>query len=310
MYVSLIGGLGNQLFQLAHALSKSPNKKPYLVSGFSHSRENHEGLPEIFSFSTNEHCFHIQKKPNIWQTRVHNVLIRLSVQKHPSVVSKLLIGFGSTLLSILIYKRFERNLINTEVARGVDFHDLTPTDKNTLEIGYFQSSKYLGQKQVIEKMKSLKLRKTSVALVELQALSQKETPLIVHVRLGDYKKEKNIGLLDQNYYQRVLEVAWNDTEFKKIWVFSDEIELAKSYLPLEYKEHIRWIQSVDNSPSMTFEAMRYGKGYVIANSTFGWWAAALSYNDSPIVYCPSPWYAGQHSPDEIIPQNWHTIPRA
>jgi len=309
-YVSLIGGLGNQLFQLAFALTKSPEREPNLLSGLSYVRRSDVGKPEIFSFTVGEIASHFEIQPDIWIERIHNALVRLSVEKKSKPAAKVLLTIGVVALSRLISKRLHVDRIKIRVSRGIDFVDPIQNSKNTLHIGYFQSSKYLKNREVLEKMKSIKANSKSVALEELQLLSQIENPLVVHVRLGDYKQETNIGMLDEGYYKRALMLAWKETEFKKIWVFSDEIELAKSFIPVEYHEFVRWIQDVDNSPALTFEAMRLGRAYVIANSTFSWWAAALSRNDSPDTYCPKPWYAGVNSPEEIIPDNWHTIPRA
>lgn len=310
IYVSLIGGLGNQLFQLAFALTKSPERAPNLLSGLSHVRRSSDGQPEILSFTVGELASHFEMKSNIWIGRIHNTLVRLSVEKKINPAAKILLTIGVVALSRLISQRLHRDKIKISVSRGIDFLDPGQSTKDALYIGYFQSSKYLMDKKVLERMKGIKAISNSAALEELRSLSQKENPLVVHVRLGDYKLETKIGILDEGYYKKALMLAWNEIEFKKIWVFSDEIELAKSFIPVEYHKFIRWIQDVDNSPALTFEAMRLGHAYVIANSTFSWWAAALSRNDSPDIYCPKPWYAGENSPEEIIPENWHTIPRA
>ena len=67
---------------------------------------------------------------------------------------------------------------------------------------------------------------------------------------------------------------------------------------------IRWIDSVDDSVVATLQAMRLGRGYVIANSTFSWWAAYLSLNPGVEVVAPSPWFMGMEDPKELIPPNW------
>ena len=143
----------------------------------------------------------------------------------------------------------------------------------------------------------------------MKKLSEVELPLVVHVRLGDYKIEKNIGILSPEYYKNALEQIWDESQFNRIWVFSDEIELAKKFIPEIYHHKVNWFDSIDGSTISTFEVMRYGKGYVIANSTYSWWAAMLSYCEWVKVVCPEPWYVGQNSPLRIIPGNWQTVSR-
>ena len=53
--------------------------------------------------------------------------------------------------------------------------------------------------------------------------------------------------------------------------------------------------------------MRLGRGYVIANSTFSWWAAYLSLNPGVEVVVPSPWFMGMEDPGELIPPNWKQL---
>ena len=308
-HVSLIGGLGNQLFQLAYVLSLPSNNKPILVSGLSHTRKNQDGKPEILSFSAEAHARHIEKSPTRLFIRVHNILIRFSVESEPSRLVTSIVKFCSSILSILTRKNFGRR-IRVAVAKGIDDSELSLQSGASLNLGYFQTSRIIENEYVLEKMKSLEIKSPSPALLELRNLSQSENPLVVHVRLGDYKNEENIGLLNINYYQSALSQIWDDKKFHKIWVFSDEIDLAHHYIPLQYQKHVRWIESVDNSPSLTFEAMRYGQGYVLANSTYSWWAAILSYSSRPTVMCPTPWYQGKNSPKTIFSKNWHTIPRS
>jgi len=53
--------------------------------------------------------------------------------------------------------------------------------------------------------------------------------------------------------------------------------------------------------------MRFGKGYIIANSTFSWWGARLSYEEEPDVIVPKPWFAQAEVPIDLIPSNWEEL---
>jgi hypothetical protein len=69
-----------------------------------------------------------------------------------------------------------------------------------------------------------------------------------------------------------------------------------------------FIDDIWNSASATFEIMRLGSAYVIANSSFSYWAAMLSRTPNPLVIAPKPWFQGAESPNQILPANWATIP--
>jgi hypothetical protein len=61
------------------------------------------------------------------------------------------------------------------------------------------------------------------------------------------------------------------------------------------------------APAETLELMRHCHAYVIANSTFSWWGAYLSYNFDSIKVGPTPWFKGEPSPKDIIPRSWKTF---
>jgi hypothetical protein len=153
-------------------------------------------------------------------------------------------------------------------------------------------------------MTSLKVREPSQQLLKLGALAKTEEPLIVHMRFGDYRLENSFGLLTQKYYQESVKELWSSGDFKSVWVFSDEIDEARRYLQDTKISEIRYIPDVAKSSAQTLEAMRLGKGYVIGNSSFSWWAAQLSDNVNAKVIAPTPWFIGQDEPSALIPPNW------
>jgi hypothetical protein len=66
----------------------------------------------------------------------------------------------------------------------------------------------------------------------------------------------------------------------------------------------------DISPSETLELMRYGRAYVIANSSFSWWGAYLRMNHRASVYAPKKWFKGMEDPADLIPPDWRIVPIA
>ena len=85
--------------------------------------------------------------------------------------------------------------------------------------------------------------------------------------------------------------------------------MAREFLPKDCGLPIRMIDQVNGSTALTFEIMRLGYGYVLANSTFSWWAAYLTRNLEVEVVAPEPWFIGHPDPDLLIPRDWHRILR-
>ena len=72
---------------------------------------------------------------------------------------------------------------------------------------------------------------SSESIEQYKSISFEEEPLIVHIRLSDYLTETKFGILPLEYYDKALNIMFTQYRFKKIWVFSDEIEKAKEFIP-------------------------------------------------------------------------------
>jgi hypothetical protein len=144
-------------------------------------------------------------------------------------------------------------------------------------------------------------------LKKLNLVAEVEMPLIVHCRFGDYLLENDFGIPSREYYQAAITSLLNKKIYKSIWVFSDDLTRAQEKIDSKNLLPIRWISTVDNSDVSTFQAMRLGRGYVIANSTFSWWAAYLSLNPIADVVAPNPWFMGMEDPVNLIPPTWRQL---
>jgi hypothetical protein len=144
---------------------------------------------------------------------------------------------------------------------------------------------------------NLKPLNPSNELESYSYLAKIETPLVVHFRFGDYVQEGGFGIPTFDYYGSAIEELWSSGNYNKIWVFSDEPEKVPSSLMQKYERDLRWIPMVSGSSVQTLEAMRMGYGFVIANSTFSWWAVYLGDFSNKVVVAPKVWF-GPHGPKD------------
>jgi hypothetical protein len=175
--------------------------------------------------------------------------------------------------------------------------------RNTLLIGYFQTDRFIEQIGV-DKFISGSATLNSV-VEEYRELSKLEMPLVMHVRLGDYRNESKIGILSDNYYLDNYQFLWSTGKYQKIWLFSDEPNEAIKLLHSNLIPYVRVIDSHNLSSAQTLEVMTFGKGYLIANSTFSWWGAYLSKTANAEVIAPLPWFKNLPEPRFLVPKNWN-----
>lgn len=306
IYLSLTGGLGNQLFQMAAALSIANGDEVEVEWINSRPRLNSSQEPEICDFTLpvnvkfqKRHKFHALGSKSV------GYLLRAGVNPRKYESSKLFrqtMAFLASVVNIATFKKFIQIYVN----KGVGYSHEVPLDehKSLHLIGYFQTFKWLERGDSTGGLKNIKTRIKSPQLMELIELAATEKPLVVHMRFGDYRLENSFGLLTPRYYQDSIRELWKSERFQAIWVFSDEIDQAQKYLSESEFKDIRFIPDVAKSSAQTLEAMRLGNGYVIGNSSFSWWAARMSYSYGAPVIAPTPWFIGQNEPKELIPQNW------
>lgn len=307
-YIYLTGGLGNQFFQLAAGVYVSSSNELNMEWGIGKPRLNVLGEPELASFILPEGAKLIPRKEANWLvSKTTGFVLRqgVSPRRYEGIP-----GFklSTRLIARIITSFYFRRNLTLKVGEGVGWCDIKEDRRNALLIGYFQTYRWLENSRVKSAMKGLKLKVESEELLDYAKLALSERPLIVHLRLGDYKEEDSFGIPDQVYYANAIETLWKTGRFQKIWIFSDEPELAAQILVLNSSDNIRWIPEISNSSSQTLELMRHGQGYVIGNSTFSWWGAMLSYTlDAPVI-APEPWFRKMESPVDILPPNWVRLP--
>lgn len=301
-YVVLYGGLGNQLFQIGRAISQNNFEKIEVLLDYGNYRMNSDGLPEIASFAwpTNlRFCKH--RKRNIFAQKLLNYAIRLSTSEH----RKFMKGNVQFWLNVFLTLNLKR-VVRVKIANGIGFCDLDG-ERYSLHIGYFQSYKFIKNMEII---RDVKLKNYSQNLLSNINLLRAQDPIILHIRLGDYKNNPQFGVLGEEYYLQSINILMDVAYYRKIWVFSDDIHMTKKYFKnLANDFQLRFISTEELNTSETFELMRHGSRYVIANSTFSWWAAFLTVNENAKVIAPVPWFSMMKDPVDILPLTWKKLDR-
>lgn len=308
-YVHLTGGLGNQLFQITAARSRSMNDLVVQLS-LGAPRLNSNCLPDAsdfqypFPIEFSEKQFHkIYKR---FLSKTAGYLLRQGMspttpEKNP-VYRRLVLAAGSIVFSV----GFRLRLSVTQ-ATDNGYCDLPKKRISEYLIGYFQSYHWADSLTTEESLKNIKLKKSSKDLTLFIQQVQGKSNLLVHVRLGDYKNESGFGIPSRNYYSKSISTLFEKVRFDQLVLFSNEPLEAIEYIPQKYRDMVLLAPDFSGSASETLEAMRHMDAYVIGNSSLSWWGAYLSYNAAAPVICPTPWFRFNPEPRALIPHAWKRV---
>lgn len=193
---------------------------------------------------------------------------------------------------------------NTEVKeKDFMFNHIPLPDLGNYDLnGYFQSAKYWqGYEKQIETLFEFTDNLTNHCLSLLPNNGRKN--IAIHVRRGDYVGNPSHYNLSIRYYLNALnKLNWED--FNLVF-FSDDIDYAKFHfgcLPNSYFPHGSEIEDLCT--------MSLCDHFIIANSSFSWWAAWLCKNPDKIIYRPEEHFAGnqlKHDIKDLYPSEWRVI---
>ena len=172
--VHLTGGLGNQLFQYAAAVSLNPTKI-LLESSIGKPRRNNGGDPEIASFELIQSAKIVEtiNSLNFIASKVAGFLLRTGVSpknwENKGIVKQLLRTAGELVISI-----WRRQPLQIIQGKGIGFSPIEHKKSNQYLVGYFQS--YIYSDSVASKIKQIKIENPGQDLLELTRAADTELP--------------------------------------------------------------------------------------------------------------------------------------
>lgn len=309
--IPLTGGLGNQLFQLAFAIYISRRiSLPYLLEqGIAKPRQV-AGYASLFQLGIGDIALAESRKETSPSQLISKIygwnLVNGVYGRYGKQVS---FRRFAELLSSVVFSLRVRRWCSIYISSGLGYDEKFNTEKSGgLYIGYFQSFRYAIEVGVFEQLMRLVPINQSQLLEKWITEVEKLRPILLHVRLTDYASENSFGLLDDSYYRDSLNFLKSNGVKGPIWVFSDD-KLAAMHLLAKVSEEfdLNFFDSDGLSDVENWYLMRKFSAFVIANSSFSWWAAFLRDKQNSFVCYPIPWFKSQEAPRDLFPDNWIPI---
>ncbi len=273
----IMGGIGNQLFQIANTLAYS--LKHSLIPVFKKIKES----PSI-----------VKTRPVYWKTAFCKI----------SVIKNLL----SLKLIPIIEKKFTYHKIPSPTQ--------IPNIHNKLGIifkGYFQSAKYFDiyRKKLLNYLYFISPSEKKYLKKKFPEIYNKEIiSIALHIRRGDYLTFPNvyINLIETDYYKNSIiyfQEKFSKSNYKFV-VFSDDQEWSRNYMKKKFP-HIKHIVPILKD-YLELYLMSCCNHQIIANSSFSWWGAFLNANPGKIIIAPKKWF-GVEGPykHDLYMEDWIII---
>ncbi|MDA5554943.1 alpha-1,2-fucosyltransferase [Streptococcus thermophilus] len=115
-------------------------------------------------------------------------------------------------------------------------------------------------------------------------------------------------ICDRNYYEKAINHIINTVEQPIFVVFSDDLEWASELMRSIIKDRYPLlVEKGDNNVAEKLFLMSSCKHFIIANSTFSWWAAYLGEFSDKIVVSPNIWFKSNNQFHPLILDDWIKI---
>ena len=284
---NLMGGLGNQLFQIFATIS-------YAVKS-----QNIFKFYDINTLGTGNTTV----RNTYWNTFLH-ALKPFLTKEFPTI-----------------------DIIKEQGFHYTEISPFSLVNRNTCLLGYFQSYKYFEPYFALIyrllKIEDMKLKVFKRAELSEDFL---KNCISMHFRLGDYINIQHVHpLLKNDYYEKALNyINQHAPTYRNIIFFCEDKDLEevknmikkikgnvdKNRYVTDAEEKYRFIRCKNELEDWEQMLLMSACGHnIIANSTFSWWGAYFNNYLNKIVCYPSVWFSPskQHDTKDLFPPEWIKI---
>jgi hypothetical protein len=288
--INLMGGLGNQLFQIFTTIAYAIKHKHKFIFPYSDK---------------------LAQRVTYW----NNFMLSLKI-------------FTTANLNNRVSNNDIQNM-EVIGENGFRYNELPPVDSSrTFKLyGYFQSYKYF-ENEVLQIYSLLRLDKHKEQIMGEYAnlFSTEKINISMHFRLGDYKQLQHYHpIMPPLYFQYALTSVFENSKSinANVLYFCEEEDndIVQHYIHVlklhfentQYKiDFVKVNDSIPDWKQMLIMSCCHHN--IIANSSFSWWGAYMnSYTDKIVCY-PSLWFGqtmhehhGYKDTQDLFPENWIKI---
>jgi hypothetical protein len=321
--INVSGRLGNQIFHLALAILLMNSGHKVKLFGahlrlnkvFKTYNTNYRSL-KLNSFNSNLHLIKINvvKMSNILPVKIKNLLKLVSfrfIDRKDSNFIKNNSSFGPSISPN--YK--EMQLLNGTYSEEFIMRKFKKVTKISLDKSknyviqgywqYFDLAKY-SKNHLLNMINNEQKSRILIKYKSLFEHDYTKSGVAVHVRGGDYIKLSEFNIITESYYSKAISIMAKKVCAPKFYFFYDDLGQLKKLIPFIPNNSVLVSESTKNEVD-DFLLMMNFKHFIIANSTFSWWASFLSSQKNKIIIRPKKFFMNKedylHNKDMIEIQN-------
>lgn len=190
------------------------------------------------------------------------------------------------------------------------YADFGRIDGVCVSYGGFQNIKYFERYgEIIKQELQIKTVPRPSNQLLMDRINASES-VCVHVRRGDFlqKEFQHLNICTKAYYQEAIRYMEDHLRHPTFFVFSNTSEdIAFIRDNWELPEECVYVDE-GNADYEELQVMSACKHFILANSTFSWWAQYLSKSKGKIVCAPSEWdLSHQEDSRVMLMKEWHII---
>lgn len=296
VYVHLVGGLGNQMFQYAAGLAAACHHNCQLKVDISWYEDQAKRKYLLDRWAVDV------------QTARKEELAPFA-RERSSFPARALRRFAGSLLPFQGWLSYKQPALHYDP----NFFQALPP---VLLQGYFQSELFFSS--VSSRLRAEFRPREPLSEVSQRVLSQIEAadwPVALHVRRGDYVHDAGTrevhGTCSADYYDLARRLVDGVSgERAHYFIFSDEPENSMDGLRPDFNR-LTIVSANDERPWEHLFLMAACRDNIIANSSFSWWSAWLNAHPEKTVIAPRRWFQRQTmlkmSLVDLIPDGWITL---
>ena len=281
--IRLMGGLGNQLFQIFTTITY----------GIKNTRKIVLPYTDVLRVGI--------ERPTYWENFLSTLKAMTTFNPGYGITNGTFVRFSNV---------FERTFKYEEIP--------TVKYREVLLNGYYQSYKYFDDyKATIFSIVHLQDQKNKIKQEFAHLFPDNTHTVSMHFRLGDYVNIQDCHpLLTYEYYERAIRYLLDNRTVKVHIIYFCQKEDNSTVSTIIDKLHdkfpeVVFIKASDDIPDwkqMLIMSCCYDN--IIANSTFSWWGAYFNTHNDKIVCYPKTWFGPrlEHDTIDLFPKEWIQIP--